>query len=89
METIDEIFETLSANKDDDLDYSYHSDNDMDNIESMNKFLEENSLGDYISEYDGTMVFLKHPDYNFEAVVTSSGLGDFFSHGIYVAVAKR
>lgn len=88
MDLLNEMFEALAANKDEELDYSYHSDKDMDNIESMHKFLENYGLEDYVKMDDGTMVFLEHPDYDFEVVINSSGLGDFFSHGIYVTVAE-
>ena len=84
MNLADEIFEYLEANRSGDLDYSYHSSNDMDNIESMHKFLENHDLTEYVDEDDGTLVYLKHPNYDFTVAVTSSGLGDFFSHGIYI-----
>ena len=83
MSTINEIFEKIAADKTEEFDFSYEGD-DMDNNESMQFFLEDYDLGNYVYEDDGTHVILTHPDYDFPVVVVSEGNGDFFSHGIYV-----
>jgi len=84
MTTIQEIFSTIDTDPSTHLDYSFSSENDMDNIESMRDFLESHDLEEYVSEDLGTLVTLDHPEYDFKVAVTSEGLGDFFSHGIYV-----
>jgi len=64
------------------IDYTIES---MDNNKSMEYFLEySNILPDYIEDNYGTQVILKHPDYQYNIVIDSGGLGDFYSH-IYVA----
>lgn len=85
MSLIKEIFNTIEAGNETELDYSFNSEKDMDNIESMSQFVEEHGLEEYITEDLGTLVILEHPEYNFKVSVTSEGLGDFFSHGIYLA----
>ena len=60
------------------IDYTIE---DMDNIESMNYFLDILDInGDLIEEDYGTQVVLKHPDYDYKIVIDSGGLGDFYSH---------
>jgi hypothetical protein len=53
----------------------------MDNIESMQWFLDHiEAPEENIEIDDGTQVVLKHPDYDYEVVIDSGGLGDFYSH---------
>lgn len=82
--TIEDIFAEIAANKNAEYDFSFTSENDMDNIEAMRTFVYDNDLEDYILEDDGTHVFLHHDDYDFTVSIVSEGLGDFFSHGIYM-----
>lgn len=64
--------------------------NDMDNIESMNYFLDQIGCDeDNIDVNDGTQVILKHPKFDFKIVIDSSGLGDSFSHGYDVYVYEE
>jgi hypothetical protein len=69
----------------------YGDDMEMDNNESMEYFI--SILNDYTDdnmvEDNGTMVRLKHPDYDYEIYISSGGLGDFFSHGFDVEIAER
>lgn len=60
---------------------NYDKGMEMDNIQAMTHFLETvNVPTECIDLHDGTQVFLKHPDYEYLAVIDSGGLGDFFSH---------
>lgn len=62
---------------------------DMDNIESMEFFLE--CIGANDSNIDscfGTQVIMKHPDFDYKLVIDSGGLGDFFSHGYDVKIME-
>lgn len=77
----DEIF-TIVRDDPAGASYDFTTEKDMDNIESMHHFIEENDLGDFVKEDDGTFVILEHPDYDFEVALDSYGLGDFFTHGI-------
>lgn len=66
------------------IQYSFKTEQDYDNIESMRFWLDENSLEEYVIEDEGTLVILQDPSTNAEYVVESYGEGDFFSHGISV-----
>jgi hypothetical protein len=69
------------------IDYSIP---EMDNIESMQYFLESiGATDDNIETDDGTQVVLVHPDFNHKLVVDSSGLGDFYSHGYDVSFLEE
>lgn len=81
MSVIDEIFEQLQ-DKDQHLDYSFSSDEDLNNVESMRVFLADYDLENNVYGDDGTLVVLFHDDYDFHVVVESYGGGDFFSHVI-------
>lgn len=60
---------------------------EMNNIESMNFFLNKLDIGDsFIVEDNGTQVELKHPDFTYRIIIDAGGLGDFFSHGFAVTV---
>lgn len=83
---LDEIFEYLAVRKDCSMDFSFTSEDDMDNNEAMRVFLEDHDLLENVAEDLGKMVFLDHDEYNFQVVVESEGQGDFYSHGIYVFV---
>ena len=78
-----EIFEQIEKDNDCELSWAFYTNYELDNIESMHEFIEENDLEAFVSDDDGTLVFLEHPDYEFEVALTSHGLGDFYSHGIY------
>jgi hypothetical protein len=61
---------------------------DMDNIQSMQYFLELVDIhADYIVEDEGTLVVLNHPSYDKKVAIHSGGLGDFFSHGFETEIA--
>lgn len=67
------------------IDYS----REMDNNQSMQHFIECVDISsDNIDLDDGTQLYLKHPDYEYLAVVNASGLGDFFSHSFEVSFVK-
>ena len=60
------------------IDYTIR---DMDNIESMQYFLELiGATEDNIEIDDGTQIIMTHPDFNHRLVIDSSGDGDFYSH---------
>ena len=66
-------------------DYYYFGE-EMNNIESMQWFIEEvGILENAIIKDDGTQITLQHPDYDHKLVVDAGGLGDFFSHGFEVS----
>lgn len=67
-----------------DESYQFHTDQDMDNIESMAFFIDENGLGDLIDIDDGTQVTLSYRGH--VIVMNSHGLGDFYSHEILFTV---
>ncbi len=82
-EDIDELFEngeeTYTI-----VDYNIES---MDNIQSMSFFLELlNIPDDNIYLYDGTMVILKHNNYDYKLRIDSGGLGDFYSHKFDITI---
>lgn len=63
---------------------------DMDNIEAMIFFLERVGVpSENIHTYDGTQVFLTHPDFNHLLQIDCSGMGDFFSHLFEVSIIKE
>lgn len=82
----DELFEEVKAGQD--PEYSFITESDHDNIESMRLFIEENDLEDYVIEDDGTLVYLEHPDYDFQVALNSYGLGDFYTHGIGASIVE-
>lgn len=86
---IDEMFEAIKKNANEEFDFSFLSNDDLDNVEAMTQFLEESGLEDNVAEDDGTMVFLSHESYGFRIVVESFGLGDFYHHGITASKEGR
>jgi len=63
---------------------------EMDNIQSMNYFLDEiGATEDNIEADEGTQVIIKHPDFDFMLVIDSGGLGDFYSHGFDVSIYEE
>jgi hypothetical protein len=66
------------------IDYSIQ---EMDNIQSMNYFLEFiGATSDNVEVDDGTQVVIVHPDFDHKLVIDSGGLGDFYSHGYDVTL---
>ncbi len=65
-------------------EYSYFSEESMDNYWSMDWFIKHVGLSDYIEHHDGTQVVVKHPEQNFSLQIDAGGLGDFFSHKFVV-----
>ena len=60
---------------------------EMDNNESMEYFLEQiEATEENMVLEDGTMVILKHKDFEETYIIESGGLGDFFSHGFDVSL---
>lgn len=84
MSTINEIFTTLAADKTEELDFSFETEFDLNNSEAMSHFLADYDLEQHVHDDEGTTVILQHEEYDFPVVVVSEGLGDFFSHGIFV-----
>lgn len=81
--SVKEMFE-LGENSYRIIDYSIQ---DMDNIQSMQYFLEcIGASSDNIQIDDGTQVVVVHPDFDHKLVIDSSGLGDFYSHGYDVSL---
>ena len=75
--SIEELFSNGNQNY-------YLSDYDlqpMDNIESVEYFLEQVGVDNDNIETDyGTYMVLKHPDYDYKLEIQSGGMGDFNSH---------
>ena len=66
------------------IDYSIQ---EMDNIQSMEHFLDcISATTDNIETDDGTQVVIIHPDFDHKLVIDSGGLGDFYSHGYDVTL---
>lgn len=66
------------------IDYSIQ---EMDNIQSMQHFLDcIGATSDNIETDDGTQVVIIHPDFDHKLVIDSGGLGDFYSHGYDVTL---
>lgn len=89
MSMIDDIFEPFVQGNPSGSSYNFTSETDMDNIESMRHFIEENNLEDYVTEDDGTLVYLEHPDHEFYVALNSYGLGDFYTHGIETSQVSK
>lgn len=69
------------------IDYSI---NEMDNIQSMQYFLEYiGATTDNIEIDEGTQVVIIHPDFDYKLTIDSRGLGDFYSHGYDVTVYSQ
>ena len=80
---IDELFLNGGAN------YSIvnYTINDMDNVQSMEYFLNLLDIGEENIDVDnGTEVILSHPDFDFKMRVESGGLGDPHSHSFDVTL---
>ena len=64
------------------IDYSIQ---EMDNVQSMQYFLEcISATDDNIEKDDGTQVVVIHPDFGHKLLIDSGGLGDFYSHSYEV-----
>lgn len=63
---------------------------EMDNIESMQYFLDNIDCiyDNNIEVDDGTQVVLTHEDYPYKIQIDAGGLGDFFSHMFEVTVIE-
>lgn len=60
--------------------YDFSTDEDLDNIESMQRFLDDAEAGDCVHDDAGTMVTLIVDEEWFR--LDSYGLGDFYHHRI-------
>lgn len=82
-DSYNELFNEVSKNVDG-IEYTiidYGDGMGMDNVESLHYFLGMLGLiSDNVVEDLGTLVYLKHDEYDFEIAISSSGLGDEFSH---------
>lgn len=68
------------------IDYDIDS---MNNVESMNFFLDLiNATDDDIVLYDGTQVYLKNAAGTEELKIDAGGLGDFYSHSFDVTIVS-
>ncbi len=66
------------------IDYSIQ---EMDNIQSMQHFLDCIGVtSDNVEVDDGTQIVIVHPDFDHKLVIDSGGLGDFYSHGYDVTL---
>jgi hypothetical protein len=63
---------------------SFHTDDDLDNIESLHRYLDDHDLGAYVEDDEGTRATLKYAGHSI--VLDSYGLGDFYSHAIDATV---
>lgn len=63
---------------------------EMDNIESMQYFLDNIDCiyDNNIEVDDGTQVVLTHEDYPYKIQIDAGGVGDFFSHMFEVTVIE-
>jgi hypothetical protein len=59
---------------------SFTSDDELDNIGSLQRYVEDHDLEEYITEDEGTRVMLSYR--NHTIALDSYGLGDFHTHGI-------
>jgi hypothetical protein len=67
------------------IDYSI---NEMDNIQSMQYFLDLiGAKSENIETDDGTQMVIIHPDFDHKLVIDSGGLGDFYSHSFDVSIS--
>lgn len=68
--------------------YNYDPEMEMDNIQSMQHFLEfyDDEFNWEIVEDLGTGVRITHNSFSYDIWISSSGLGDFFSHGFETEV---
>lgn len=63
-------------------EFCWNSDCELDNNEAMALFIDVNSLENYIVLNDGTLVYLFNPNNQMVITLESGGKGDMFSHGI-------
>jgi len=67
------------------IDYSI---NEMDNIQSMQYFLDLiGAKSENIETDDGTQMVIIHPDFDHKLVIDSGGLADFYSHSFDVSIS--
>lgn len=78
--------EELFDNKE--YQYTYFSEEGMDNFWSMDWFIKYLGLEEFIFSNEGTQIYLQHPQYNYQLQVDAGGLGDFYSHKFDVLVCN-
>jgi len=62
----------------------------MNNVHSMNEFLENWAIPDCcIWKYNGIQVVLQHPSFDYKVQLDSVDRGDFYSHRINVSKYKE
>lgn len=88
FDNAEDLFHLMKENKDSVLQFSFHTEEDLDNYESMALWLESNGLDDFVIEDEQSLVVLEHPDFDFQIDVQSYGEGDFYSHGISCEVTS-
>lgn len=64
--------------------YDFDTEDSMDNIQSLQFFLDFLDADSYVSHFDGTQCFLTHSAFDFELQLDSGGRGDFYSHVIKI-----
>lgn len=77
-----ELFQLIEDHKEEGLQFSFETEEDLNNYEAMGLWIEANGLDEFVTSDEQSLVYLKHPDFEFEVAVNSYGEGDFFSHGI-------
>ena len=88
--SVDELFKNGPGNSYKIIDYTRDGPGSMDNIQSMQCFLENiGATSENIDVDDGTQVVLQCPGYSFKLVIDSGGLGDFYSHGYDVSLYEK
>lgn len=80
MSIITEIFEKIAQYN---IWVTYFTtEEDLNNIQAMSRFVEENSLEGFIIEDEGTTALIALDGYDFKVALHSSGIGDCFTHVI-------
>lgn len=83
-----ELFKLMEDNRGSTLEFSFYTEEELDNYESMAHWLEANGLDEFVIEDEKSLVVLKHPNFEFEIEVQSYGEGDFHDHGISCAIIE-
>jgi hypothetical protein len=78
--TIQELFENGEQQ------YSYYSEDSMDNNWALDWFIKHLNLSEFIKVWGGNQIIVKHPNYQNVLQIDAGGLGDFHSHSFNVSI---
>lgn len=81
---LDEIYAYLIERPSCSMDFSFDTEEALENSEAMGVFLERHELHAYVVRNLGSMVFLSHPAHDMQIIIESDGHGDDHSHTITV-----